>query len=374
MASVSLHNVTKVYDGRARAVCELTLDVRDGELMVLVGPSGCGKTTILRLIAGLERATSGSIHIAGRPVDGLSPRDRDVAMVFQDGVLYPHMSVYDNLAFPLRMRKFSGDTVRRRVERVVASLGIADLTGRKPTSLSGGQRRRVALGRAIVREPAVFLFDEPLTNLDAALHSTMRSEIKLLHQTLRTTTLYVTHDHSEAMALGERLCVLCDGRVQQVGSPHAVYDRPSNRFVAGFFGTPAMNLLGGRVRVESETVFVDLGREKIGLSAPLQSRLRAFRDDEVMVGVRPHDLSLTSISSQAENVLAGQVSSIEPLGSRAHVRVQRPSGDHCVVVVPPHTDLSIGDEVAIHIDPDRIHVFELGPSGRNIASDVTPAR
>ena len=269
MASIALRDILKVYDRHVTAVRDVTLDVRDGEFLVIVGPSGCGKTTILRLIAGLETPTSGEVHIADRQVNQTSPRDRNIAMVFQEGLLYPHMSVWENLAFPLRMRRRPEQEVKRRVDAVIDMLGIRDLAGRRPAGLSGGQRQRAALGRAVVREPAAFLFEEPLSSLDAGLRLTLRREIKALHRKLGTTMLYVTHDQSEAMALGERICVLRDGRVQQVGSPGEVYDRPANRFVAGFFGTPPMNFLAGRIRREGGTDLLDLKHGSIELSASL---------------------------------------------------------------------------------------------------------
>jgi multiple sugar transport system ATP-binding protein len=357
MASILLHNVTKVFDRRTTAVSDLTLDVRDGELLVIVGPSGCGKTTILRLIAGLETPTSGEIRLADRTVEGVSPKDRDVAMVFQDGVLYPHMTVYDNLAFPLRMRGLPRAQVQRRVGEVVAVLGLADLLGRKPAALSGGQRQRVALGRALVREPAVFLFDEPLTSLDAGLRLALREEIKTLHQKLHTTMLYVTHDQSEALALGDRLCVLRDGQIQQVGPPAEVYDRPVNRFVAGFFGTPPMNFLTGRLRFGSGACFLDLAGVTVSLPAGLHSGLIDGEGQTLVVGIRPHDLSLEPSSPQSDKALPGRVSLLEPFGSRADVHVVLASGEKCVVSVPPHVQLKVGEEARVYVNPAKLQLF-----------------
>lgn len=366
MATISLRNITKTFAGNVRAVSELSLEVRDGQFMVIVGPSGCGKTTTLRLIAGLETPTSGDVCIADRVVNSASPRDRDVAMVFQDGILYPHMSVYANLAFPLRMRKQPEAEVKRRVGKAIEMLGIADLVNRKPAALSGGQRQRVALGRAIVREPAVFLFDEPLSNLDATLRMMMRSEIKALHQRLRTTTLYVTHDQSEAMALAQCMCVLRDGRVQQVGPPGEVYDRPANRFVAGFFGTPAMNFLTGRVRLESEMVFVDLGSTSIRLPPFIRACLADHNKETVVVGIRPHDLLPEPIPGRKDNLLCGKVSLIEPLGSRTDVHIQLPSAQTCVMAAPPHIRVTVGDEVRAYVNPEKLHLFTPGESGKSI--------
>ncbi len=353
MASISLHKVTKVFDRRTMALSGVTLDVRDGEFMVIVGPSGCGKTTILRLVAGLETPTTGALRIGDRAVEGVPPRDRNVAMVFQDGVLYPHLTVYANLAFPLHMRGLPRDQVRRRVREVVEILGLVDLLDRKPAALSGGQRQRVALGRALVREPVAFLFDEPLSSLDAGLRLALREEIKALHQRLHITTLYVTHDQSEAMALGDRLCVLRDGQIQQVGPPAEVYDHPANRFVAGFFGTPPMNFLAGRLRRENGACFLDWAGGRTPL--PLLSTDGAERT--IHVGVRPHDLALEPFSAQGGCVLSGRVSLLEPFGSRTDVRVALGSGEKCIVSAPPHVRLKAGDEVRVGVDPEKLHLF-----------------
>ncbi len=353
MASVSLHNVTKVFDRGTTAVSRVTLDVRDGEFLVIAGPSGCGKTTILRLIAGLETPTSGAIRIADRPVEGVSPKDRDVAMVLQDGVLYPHMTVYANLAFPLHMRGLPRAQVWRRVGEVVEILDLADVLDRKPAALSGGQRQRVALGRALVREPTVFLFDEPLTSLDAGLRLALREEIKTLQQKLHTTTLYVTHDQSEAMALGDRLCLLRDGQIQQVGAPADVYDRPVNRFVAGFFGTPPMNFLTGWIRFENGARFLDWAGGRVSLLLlPADCAEQA-----VHVGVRPHDLSAEPAPVQSGCVLSGRVSLLEPFGSRTDVHVVLTSGEKCVISAPPRVQLRAGDEAQVRIDPAKLHLF-----------------
>jgi len=367
MASISLRNVTKVFDRSVTAVCNLSLEVRDGELMVLVGPSGCGKTTTLALIAGLEHPTSGEIRIADRVVTMLSPKQRDVAMVFQDGALYPHMSVRDNLGFALRMRGLPTPEVERRIVTAAEMLGIADLMTRKPGALSGGQRQRVALGRAIVREPAAFLLDEPLTGLDAGLRLAMRREIKSLQQRLRITTLYVTHDQSEAMALGERMCVLRDGRIQQVGPPNEIYARPANRFVAGFFGTPPMNFLTGRLRSQDGAPVVDFKGETLHVPLYLHAFLPDYRRETVVVGVRPHHMSLEPSADRAGDVLGGKVVLVEPVGSQTNVHVDLTCGQSCVVVTPPRTRVSVGDDVRVYICPDEVHLFEDTEAGRNIA-------
>lgn len=371
MASISLQNVTKVFDRHITAIRDLTLEARDGELMVIVGPSGCGKTTLLRLVAGLESPTSGSIRLAERMINDVPPRQRDVAMVFQDGALYPHMSVYDNLAFALRMRKLPAGQVKGRVDAAAAMLGIADLLDRRPAALSGGQRQRVALGRAIVREPAVFLFDEPLNGLDASLRLAMRAEIKAVHQRLRATMLYVTHDQSEAMALGERLCVLRRGRVQQVGPPGEIYHRPVNRFIAGFFGSPAMNLLAARLGFDRGTCFAQFPTGRIRLPAVFSPCLGEHEGRPVLVGIRPHDLSLEPLSGQSDDVLRGRVSLVEPLGSRTDVHLVLVSGEPCVVSSPTSHRVEVGDEVGMRIDVERVHLFESAEPGRNLLLSAT---
>jgi sn-glycerol 3-phosphate transport system ATP-binding protein len=279
MARVSLEGVTKEFTGGVRAVCDVSLEVPDGEFLVLVGPSGCGKTTALRLIAGLEKATSGTITIGSQVVNGISPRDRDIAMVFQNYALYPHMTVYRNLAFPLRERRTPRPEVERRVAEISSILGLDELLKRRPAQLSGGQRQRVAMGRALVREPSVFLLDEPLSNLDAKLRVQMRAELKRLHQKLGITTVYVTHDQVEAMTLADRMVVMSAGKTQQIGPPQEIYARPVNLFVAGFIGSPAMNLLHGSA-AGSRVTAGELAFERPGVP-----------DGEVVVGIRPESLA-----------------------------------------------------------------------------------
>ncbi len=370
MASISLRDVTKVFNRQVTAVSHLSLEAGDGEFLVIVGPSGCGKTTALRLIAGLEQPTAGQIHLGGRRANELPPKDRDVALVFQDGALYPHLSVYENLAFPLRMRRESETEVKRRVAETLEMLGLADLRARKPSALSGGQRQRVALGRALVRRPAAFLFDEPLSSLDAALRLTLRSEIKSLHQKLRTTALYVTHDQSEAMALGERICVLQAGCCQQVGTPSDIYERPANRFVAGFFGTPPMNFLVGRVRSAGESLYLDLDGTRIRVARLPQGPLAAYRDQTVMAGIRPHDLSLAPAPGREDNVLSGRVSLFEHFGARVDVQVTLSAGQKCVVSGPADVRVNLGAEILVHVDPAKVHLFEHGDPGRRIPADA----
>ena len=301
MADVSFRDVTKEFAGATVAVDRLSLDIPDGEFMILVGPSGCGKTTALRLVAGLETATSGSIEIAGKNVTHLSPRDRDIAMVFQNYALYPHMTVYRNLAFGLRQRKTAKAEVDRRVTEISSMLGLDELLGRRPAQLSGGQRQRVAMGRALVREPKAFLLDEPLSNLDAKLRVQMRAELKRLHQQLDITTIYVTHDQVEAMTLGDRLAVMSAGKLQQVGTPQDVYEHPTNVFVAHFIGSPPMNLLKATVAG---------GRAQAG---DLSVELPQVPEGPCIVGIRPDSLSVRE-ADDARPALDFDIEVVEPLG------------------------------------------------------------
>jgi multiple sugar transport system ATP-binding protein len=368
MASISLRNVTKIFEPSVTAVGDLSLEVPDGRLVVLVGPSGCGKTTTLSLIAGLDRPTSGEIRIGGQVVNAWPPRQRNVAMVFQDGALYPHMTVRANLAFALRIRGAAEAETLRRVDAAARMLGIAELMNRRPAELSGGQRQRVALGRAIVREPAAFLFDEPLAGLDARLRAALRREIKSLHQKLHVTMLYVTHDQAEAMTLAQEMCVLRHGRVQQVGPPQEIYNRPANRFVAGFFGTPAMSFLTGRVRAEDGGVLVDFGSDAVHLPSAVRTRLAGYGRETVVVGIRPHNLSLEPLSGQSDNVLCGRVGLIEPLGSQTDVHIDLPGGQPCIVAARPGIPLNIGDQMRVYMNLDELHLFEDDEAGRNLPS------
>src|SRR5580658_3960244 len=291
MARVAMRGLNKKYD-EVHAVIDVNLDIRDQEFVVLVGPSGCGKTTTLRMVAGLESITGGQITIDEKVVNELPPMDRDIAMVFQNYALYPHMSVYDNMAFGLKMRRFDKSEIAKRVQDAADILGIGQLLKRKPRQLSGGQRQRVALGRAIVRHPQVFLFDEPLSNLDAKLRVQMRVELKKLHERLGTTAIYVTHDQVEAMTLGDRVVVMRDGRVQQVGDPMELYNEPANRFVAGFIGSPAMNFVEVRITGESGAVWAEAEGMRLKVPAPLQASLAAYAGKPATLGIRPEDLHI----------------------------------------------------------------------------------
>jgi len=366
MARVLLENVTKVFDGEITAVSNFTLKIADGEFMVVVGPSGCGKTTTLRMIAGLEKATSGNIYIGQTLVNDVRPKDRDVAMVFQNYALYPHMSVYQNMAFALKMRNVPETEIDRRVEEAAKLLGVEHLLNRKPKALSGGQRQRVAVGRAIVRNPRAFLFDEPLSNLDARLRVATRAELKALHRKLKTTTIYVTHDQAEAMTLGDRICVMYDGMVQQIGGPMEVYERPVNRFVAGFLGTPPMNFFTGCLESENDTACFVTGNDRIMLPKHFGAVLSRYRRAEIVLGVRPESISPYRFSGQIDNAISATVTVIEPVGIRTDIYLTGPAGEKFTVSIGPHTELKVNDVVKAYIDLEKVHLFEPGETGRNI--------
>jgi multiple sugar transport system ATP-binding protein len=327
MASVTLEKLKKVYPDGTVAVQELDLEIDDGELVVFVGPSGCGKTTALRMIAGLEEISDGTIRIGDRVVNTVAPRDRDVAMVFQNYALYPHKSIYDNLAFPLRLRKMPKDEVDQRVRRIARLLELEEHLKRRPGQLSGGQRQRVAMGRAIVREPQAFLMDEPLSNLDAKLRTQMRAEISLLHKELGTTTVYVTHDQVEAMTLGQRVAVMRKGELLQVASPQELYDDPVNLFVAGFIGNPSMNFVEGTIERDGDSLLVALGNQRLAVDGAELARypaLRSFGGRKVIVGIRPDHLEDVAIARDTPESrrLTGLVRLKEALGSEVIVHFQ----------------------------------------------------
>jgi multiple sugar transport system ATP-binding protein len=323
--------VTKRFPDGTVAVRGLDLEIRDGEFMVLVGPSGCGKTTALRMVAGLEEVTSGTIRIGDRAVNDLAPRDRDIAMVFQNYALYPHMTVFENMAFGLKLRKVGKREVRRRVEEAAELLAISELLGRRPRQLSGGQRQRVAMGRAIVREPAAFLMDEPLSNLDAKLRVQMRTEIGRLHQRLRTTTIYVTHDQTEAMTMADRVAVMRQGTLQQVDTPQVLYESPVNLFVAGFIGSPPMNLVAARLFRQDGRVFAAFASHRLAVPPGMLERrpgIAARLGSEVILGIRPEDIEDTSFAPATETsqVLEVTMALTEPMGAEvmAHFEVDAP--------------------------------------------------
>jgi multiple sugar transport system ATP-binding protein len=356
MAQVVLKNLNKKYD-EVHAVKDVNLTIRDKEFMVLVGPSGCGKTTTLRMVAGLEEITGGEIQIGERVVNDLPPKDRDIAMVFQNYALYPHMSVYDNMAFGLKMRKFPKAEIAKRVGEAAEILGIQELLKRKPRQLSGGQRQRVAVGRAIVRHPQVFLFDEPLSNLDAKLRVQMRVELKRLHERLETTAIYVTHDQVEAMTLGSRVVVMKDGWVQQVGEPMEIYTRPQNKFVAGFIGSPAMNFVPVTINEASGALYAQANGMRVKVPADRQGKLGAYKGQAVTLGVRPEDLRIGMSSDSGDLSFDAVVEVVEPLGAEILLDVSA-AGQSIVARVEPTVRAKPHDKIRLTFVPERIHFFD----------------
>lgn len=357
MASITLHHVKKVYDKSVVAVQDFDMEIADREFIVLVGPSGCGKSTTLRMIAGLEEITEGEIAIGGMVVNRIPPKDRDIAMVFQDYALYPHMTVYDNIAYGLKLRKYPKRVIDEKVREAAEILDITDLLKRKPKALSGGQRQRVAIGRAIVRSPKAFLMDEPLSNLDAKLRNQMRTEIIKLRQRIQTTFIYVTHDQTEAMTLGDRIVIMKDGVVQQIGTPRQVFHHPTNLFVAGFIGAPQMNFFEAQLKRDIE-YYISFEGIRLPLSAEKQARMRELRVEEqtVILGVRPEHVTVGG----NDHPFSGRIEVVEMMGSNIHLHVHFAEND--IVVVVPDPDESsqhfrIGDTVNFSFGPDRLHLF-----------------
>ncbi len=358
MAGVSLKSVCKVFDKDVVAVDDADIEVEDREFVVLVGPSGCGKSTTLRMIAGLEEITSGDIYIDGILVNDVPPKDRDIAMVFQNYALYPHMSVYQNMAFGLKLRKYPKEEIDQRVREAAEILGIQDLLERKPKALSGGQRQRVAVGRAIVRKPKVFLFDEPLSNLDAKLRVQMRAEISKLHTSLAATMIYVTHDQTEAMTMGDRIVVMKEGRIQQIDQPLNLYANPVNQFVAGFIGSPAMNFIQGRIASDGGGFTFDEGGFKIPLPEAYADDLRGFAEG-VVFGIRPEDIhdshSVRTGRQTAE--ISAKVEVVEPMGS--DVLLHLTAGKSLFVArVDPQYMPQVGQQVELAVDVVKAHFFD----------------
>jgi multiple sugar transport system ATP-binding protein len=355
MARVLLDRLSKRYTaGHPPAVDAVTLEVEHGEFMILLGPSGCGKSTTLRMIAGLEAISSGELAIDGRRVNDVPAKDRDIAMVFQSYALYPHMNVFDNLAFGLRRRSIPGSEIERRVRDAAATLGLAELLGRKPHALSGGQRQRVALGRAIVRDPKVFLFDEPLSNLDAALRVGMRGELVKLHHRLGATMIYVTHDQVEAMTMGDRICIMNGGRVAQIGRPLDVYREPADTFVASFLGSPPTNLLPSRLEGDGGTLV--LGAARVPLDAALAARGRTAHGAEVLFGIRPEDVR---IDGGAAPHATAEVLAVEPLGAETILRTRLPGIAQEVLVRAGRTVAAqIGERLPLAFDLAAAHLFD----------------
>ncbi len=354
MAAVEIRGVKKRF-GATPVIHGIDVQIGDGEFVVLVGPSGCGKSTLLRMIAGLEEISEGEIVIGGRVVNGVPPKERDIAMVFQNYALYPHMTVFDNMAFSLRLAKANAETIRRQVGQAAQILGLEDLLGRYPRQLSGGQRQRVAMGRAIVRDPRVFLFDEPLSNLDAKLRVAMRAEIKELHQRLKTTSVYVTHDQIEAMTMADRIVVMHDGRVEQIGTPLELYDAPRNLFVAGFIGSPAMNLLRGVHRRAGDAAWVDLEDGGRVVAPPS----RAADGAQVVYGVRPEHLAPAAEGAG----LQGEIAVVEPTGADTHV-VVRLGATELVAVFRERHALRPGQRIHLQPDIPKTHLFDAASGTR----------
>jgi len=358
MAEVVLRSVTKVFDKDVVAVKDASLEIADKEFVVLVGPSGCGKSTTLRMIAGLEEITSGEIYIDGRIVNDVPPKDRDIAMVFQNYALYPHMTVYENMAFGLKLRKYPKREIDERVREAAQILGIEQLLERKPKALSGGQRQRVAVGRAIVRKPKVFLFDEPLSNLDAKFRVAMRTEISKLHARLEATMIYVTHDQVEAMTMGDRIVVMDNGVIQQIDTPVDLYDHPLNQFVAGFIGSPAMNFLYGTLTRDGGLVF-DEGSVRIPLPERLAGRLRDYTDKRIILGIRPESLHSGRPSSNVVESaeFPARVELVEPMGSETFLYLN--TGTHNLIAkVEAHVLPEIGDTLTLVADLGHAHFFD----------------
>lgn len=355
MAAVRLDKVRKVYPNGHVALEEASFEIADGELLVLVGPSGCGKTTLLRMIAGLESITGGTMRIGDRVVNDVAPKDRDIAMVFQNYALYPHMTVRENLGFGLRLRGVAREEIDRRVAVASDMLGLNERLEHRPAALSGGQRQRVALGRALVRDPAVFLLDEPLSNLDAKLRLSTRVEIARIHRRLGATMVYVTHDQIEAMTLGQRIVVLNGGVVQQLDTPMNLYNKPANLFVAGFLGSPAMNLFHGTLR-RADGLRLDTGEGSMGLGTQAPA-LEAYLDKPVIVGVRPEDLLAIDDHLGVEERLRAHVEVVEPVGNEVFLNM-RHGGAELVARVPPHSAIESGAEVALGFQAERLHFFD----------------
>ncbi len=358
MASVTYDHVTKKY-GDVLAVNDLNIHIEDKEFLVLVGPSGCGKTTALRLLAGLEDITAGEIRIGDRVVNDLAPKDRDIAMVFQSYALYPHMSVFDNMAFGLRLRKMEKAEIKRRVDKAASILGIEALLQRKPRQLSGGQRQRVAVGRAIVREPNVFLLDEPLSNLDAKLRVQTRAELSKLHKDLATTFIYVTHDQVEAMTMATRIAVMSQGVLQQIDTPHNLYDYPANKFVAGFIGSPAMNFFDAKLVKGSGKLVVDAGVFQIDVPKKSAKAYEGHVGQSVTLGIRPEDIHHTKFTPAGITPakVEGKVEVVELMGNEIVTYIKSGNANY-VARVDPRAEYKYGDKVQVIFNSDNIHLFD----------------
>jgi multiple sugar transport system ATP-binding protein len=361
MAKVQLKGVNKVFPGGVNAVKNVNLDIEDREFLVLVGPSGCGKSTTLRVIAGLERSTTGEVYIGDGIVNDTPPKDRNIAMVFQNYALYPHMDVFNNMAFGLKLRKYPKKEIKERVMEAASMLGIEELLRRKPKELSGGQRQRVAVGRAIVRKPHVFLFDEPLSNLDAKLRIQMRTEINKLHIRLQTTMIYVTHDQIEAMTLGNRIAVMKDGCIQQLADPVTVYDKPVNKFVAGFIGTPPMNFISGRIIKKGDKFYFDEGKFQVKVADEMMSSLEGYVGKSITFGVRSEDIydKLFVTEAPPENSITASVEVIEPMGSEVYLYLTTGLNSF-IAKVGGHAKPIINQDMDLVFDMSKVHFFDKG--------------
>ncbi len=362
MASLSLKHIYKKYPGGVTAVSDFCLDIKDKEFIIFVGPSGCGKSTTLRMIAGLEEITEGELFIGDKLVNDVAPKDRDIAMVFQNYALYPHMSVFDNMAFGLKLRKTPKEEIKRRVEEAARILDITHLLDRKPKALSGGQKQRVALGRAIVRNPKVFLLDEPLSNLDAKLRAAMRTELTKIHKSLGTTFIYVTHDQVEAMTMASRIVVMKDGLIQQVDTPQRLYDLPCNIFVAGFIGTPQMNFINCKLEAKGSDVFLTFGDNAIKLPSEKAQNpaLKEYIGKEVVAGIRPeciHDEPMY-LSSLSESVIETDVDVTELMGAEIYLYLKGGEDINLVARVSARSTTKAGDHIKVALDVSRIHIFD----------------
>ncbi len=359
MAQVSLNKVSKVYPGCVKAVDGINLGIENKEFMVLVGPSGCGKSTTLRMIAGLEEASSGDIYIGDKRVNDVPAKDRDIAMVFQNYALYPHMTVFENMSFGLRLRHIPKSEILQRVNEAADILGIKRLLNRKPRELSGGERQRVAVGRAIVRKPMVFLFDEPLSNLDAKMRVQMRTEIHKLHIRLQTTIIYVTHDQIEAMTMGDRIAVMKDGLLQQVADPISVYDHPKNKFIAGFIGSPPMNFMRGKIVKKDSRFYFDEGKVYVKIVDDMRQKLSTYVDKEIIFGIRSEDIYDKLFVSEAppENVVKVNCEVYEPMGSEVYLYLN--TGKHTFIArVGAHNRPKVNQEMDLVFDMSKVHFFD----------------
>lgn len=360
MAELELKNIYKVYSGGVTAVSDFCLKIEDKEFIVLVGPSGCGKSTTLRMIAGLEEISSGELYIDGKLVNDVAPKDRDIAMVFQNYALYPHMTVFENMAFGLKLRKTPKDEIKRRVTEAARILDIEYLLDRKPKALSGGQRQRVALGRAIVREPKVFLMDEPLSNLDAKLRVQMRTEISKLHIKLQTTFIYVTHDQTEAMTMGSRIVVMKDGFIQQVDSPQELYEHPVNVFVAGFMGSPQMNFIDAVPEKKADGVYLTFGSHSVKLpEGKIKPELQEYYGKTMTMGIRPENIhdEENYIAAFPESIVEAEVTVTEMMGAETYLYLVI-EGNNCIARVNPRSTTKVGDKIKVALDMTKLHLFD----------------